>query len=113
MSRVTIKYVIDFYDNHREYFANYITKGIHADLVMNSDKTPAELLNSWNNIKLRGNHIGLTKEQFNHYYPNVDFDKLHEMDFDSSEEFQLVHLSWLMLPFVNFLNHLILQLLES
>ena len=38
MSRVTIKYVIDFFDTHRENFVNYITKEIHADIVMNSDK---------------------------------------------------------------------------
>ena len=79
MSRVTIKYVIDFYDTHREYFANYITKEIHADIVMNSDKTPAELLDGWNEKRARGYHVGLTKEQFEHYYPNVDFNKRHEI----------------------------------
>ena len=79
MSRVTIKFVIDFYDTHREYFANYITKGIHTDLVMNSEKTPAELLEAWNATRSRGHHVGLKKEQFEHYYPNVDFDKRHEI----------------------------------
>ena len=79
MSRVTIKNVIDFYDTHHEYFANYITKEIHADLVMNSDKTPAELLDGWNATRPRGHHMGLTKEQFEHYYPNVDFNKRHEI----------------------------------
>ena len=79
MSRVTIKYVIDFYDTHREYFANYITKEIYEDLVMNFDKSPAELLDGWNEKRARGHHMGLTKEQFEHYYPNVDFNKRHEI----------------------------------
>ncbi len=79
MSRVTIKQVIDFYDTHREYFANYITKDIHADLVMNSEFTPAELLDKWNATISRGHHIGLHEAKFKQYYPNVDYSKRHEI----------------------------------
>ena len=79
MSRVTIKNVIDFFDTHCEYFASYITKEIHTDLVTNSDKTPVELLDSWNEKRARGHHMGLTKEQFEHYYPNVDLNKRHKL----------------------------------
>ena len=46
---------------------------------MNSEKTPAELLEAWNASRSRGHHVGLSKEQFEHYYPNVDFDKRHEI----------------------------------
>ena len=79
MSRVTIKQVIDFYDTHREYFANYITKDLHADLVMNSEFTPAELLDKWNATISRGHHIGLHEAKFKQYYPDVDFAKRHEI----------------------------------
>jgi hypothetical protein len=79
MQRVTIKQVCDFYDTHRENFANYITKGIHTDLVMNSECTPAELLDKWNKAIASGRHIALNRERFQHYYPNVDYAKRYEI----------------------------------
>ena len=79
MSRVTIKQVINFYDTHRAYFANYITKEIHTDLVNNSDYTPAELLAKWTRHIANGHHIGLHEAKFKQYYPDVDYAKRHEI----------------------------------
>ena len=72
-SSVTFKDLAKFYDEHRDNFSKFITKDIHNDLIMNSDLTPAEMLNRWNKRIAKNQTIAMSEVQFKKYYPNEVF----------------------------------------
>ena len=74
---ITFKDLAKFYDEHRDNFSKFITKDIHNDLIMNSDLTPAEMLNRWNKRVAKNQTIAMNEVQFKKYYPNEVFVNEH------------------------------------
>ena len=67
---VTFKDLAKLYYEHRDNFSKFITKDIHNDLIMNSDLTPAEMLNRWNKRVAKNQSIATSEVQFKKYYTN-------------------------------------------